>query len=1069
MLQSKVQNIFNNKLNDNSWIQIILIVQGCFYPISGIYNCFVIHIESTQLYYTRVALGILTLAVGIGSYYNVFLKKKLLDLFIAIALLYNIHSLLVGIYNKFNTGQTTNILLMQIVTLFLIQNRKQLVIIASLFFLATSTCIIFYAPSDTTVFLLIKVMFISIVISTIMNFGRIRMIENDKFNYSLFKTIFNTSSDAILIVNPANTEILECNDRAVSLFEAKTKDDLIGKNGIALRSNPINKERLMYIQEQLKEGKIWIEDVEYTTFKNKTFWGNISVSMFNINEDALVQLCIADITELKELSDKYKRREEIFSTIYNESSDAIIIFNKIDNSIVDCNSSAVAMFEYESKEDFLILNGLDLRLNRLSQQELDDIKTKINQNKQHGDEVVYITKSGRTFWGAYTSKYIKIDNADRVLVRITDISNIKEKEKIIEENQKHLNEVQKLAKIGSYVYDLRNSKIVWSEGLYEIFGINSNLSIDSNVTKDIVHPDDKVRVTERFEMALQTEKELVQQYRAKKKDDTFIFVNSIAKIYRNENNIPYKVTGLIQDISEQKRTEEILLANELAKKTAEMKDQFLTNMSHEIRTPLNAVLGFSNLLQNSINIKEKEKDYIDGIRLNSSHLLLLINNILNISKLESVKIELEIVDFDLRTLLKELQNSQLFFIHEKGIAFHLIIDEKLPPIIQTDKVKLNQILLNLFSNAIKFTNKGSIEIALLVKQEYESALDLLFSVKDTGIGIPTDKMDLIFEKFTQVNNTNSRELGGTGLGLSIVKRLVEMLGGSITVKSEVGIETEFSFIVKVNKSNSLIQQLPVSPIDNLELRDLEINILLVEDNHFNQIVVFDTLIEWNKNLLIDIAENGKEAIAYLSKNKKYDLILLDIQMPVMDGYETSRYIRNQMSAGIKNIPIVAMTAHALPGVVEKCMQAGIDDYITKPFTPSLLFEKINKYILRHDNENSDKPIRVDFEKIKNVSSNTTTRMKNRIAAFLKDTPQEINAIKLAGENSDWVVLADLCHAILPTYLYMGLPHLLDRLKTIELISRKQVELEKLPLLIDELSKEFQLAYSELQTFYNSIN
>lgn len=397
------------------------------------------------------------------------------------------------------------------------------------------------------------------------------------------------------------------------------------------------------------------------------------------------------------------------------------------------------------------------------------------------------------------------------------------------------------------------------------------------------------------------------------------------------------------ELQQQKRkAEEAAIRAEQSEKA---KEEFLANMSHEIRTPMNAIMGMTRLLIDK-DPKESQKRYLRAIRQSSDNLLVIINDILDLSKIDAGKMELEEVPFIFRNLLHNLEEIMKFKSDEKGLAFSVVIDSAIPECVIGDPVRLNQILINLTGNAIKFTESGSVEVICELKQENDRQY-ILFNVKDTGVGIAEDKLSGIFESFSQADKATTRKFGGTGLGLSISKKLVDLAGGQISVKSVLGKGSEFLVLMPFKTGD------PAQAIDNkknVEISDDVLNtkleILLVEDNAFNQMVAIDSIESYFSNAKIDVAENGKIALDKL-KEKNYSLILMDVQMPVMDGYETAREIRLLPDREKRMIPIVAMTASVIKSEVDKCYESGMTDFISKPFETEDLMKKILKYA--HEN------------------------------------------------------------------------------------------------------------------------
>lgn len=383
------------------------------------------------------------------------------------------------------------------------------------------------------------------------------------------------------------------------------------------------------------------------------------------------------------------------------------------------------------------------------------------------------------------------------------------------------------------------------------------------------------------------------------------------------------------------------LEKEKAKQSEQIKQEFLANMSHEIRTPMNAILGLSELLK-KMTLEEKPAEYVKVIHQSATNLLVILNDILDFSKLEAGKILLENIHFNLKEICETVKATLLVKATEKNLAFSFTIDSSLPEIVIGDPSRLSQILINLLGNAIKFTDKGSVTFGLGKKAESEEGkVNIQFSVKDTGIGIASDKLDSIFESFTQENSATSRKYGGTGLGLSISKQLVELQGGTLSVQSEQGYGSEFLFdlVYLVGSENTSEMSDQIISADFLTGK----NILLADDNEFNQMVAVDTIQSFNPQVHIETADNGAEAVACI-KNKTYDLILLDVQMPVMDGYEACRQIRQELHLSSDKLPVIAMTANASPEDISKCKSAGMDDFIPKPFKSEMLLKVLSHYL-----------------------------------------------------------------------------------------------------------------------------
>ncbi|MCF8364161.1 MAG: response regulator [Bacteroidales bacterium] len=388
--------------------------------------------------------------------------------------------------------------------------------------------------------------------------------------------------------------------------------------------------------------------------------------------------------------------------------------------------------------------------------------------------------------------------------------------------------------------------------------------------------------------------------------------------------------------------EELEIAKQAAEDALKYKSEFLANMSHEIRTPINGIIGMSEFLENT-KLDQKQAEYVRIVRSSANSLLNLINDILDFSKLEAGKIELEKLDFDLYEHIQDTVKSMIFKADEKGLQLNYVIASDVPRALSGDPTRLRQVLLNLISNALKFTEKGGVTVktTLLEKRDKESIVK--FEVIDTGIGINEEGMQRLFKSFSQVDASTTRNYGGTGLGLVISKSLSEMMGGRISVESRLNVGSNFWFTVKMG--NSDIKQVERMSIVETETEDhsmKKLNILLAEDNLVNQKVASLHLEKLGHT--VKLANNGISAFeAY--KSGDFDLIFMDVQMPEADGYEATGLIRNHEKQNniAQRIPIIAMTANAMKGDKEKCINAGMDDYISKPFTAKALKETLSKY------------------------------------------------------------------------------------------------------------------------------
>ena len=554
-------------------------------------------------------------------------------------------------------------------------------------------------------------------------------------------------------------------------------------------------------------------------------------------------------------------------------------------------------------------------------------------------------------------------------------------------------------------------------------------------------------------------------------------------VYKDEQGNVLGVVVVARDITDQKRvatelTEAIVFA-ELAVEIAEeakikaeaatiiaetavkAKQQFLSNMSHEIRTPMNAIIGFTKVLLKS-DTSTKQKEYLQAIKMSGDALIVLINDILDLAKVDAGKMIFEKTPFKMTTSIASMLHLFEPKIHEKNLEIIRVYDNNIPAVLLGDPVRLHQVILNLVSNAVKFTNKGKITVSVSLLSEDEKSVTIGFEVKDTGIGIQENKLGKIFDNFQQASSGTSRLYGGTGLGLAIVKQLVEAQDGTISVTSKFGEGSTFAFILSFYKTKVDAE----ADADELEL-DLEIgniSVLVVEDIPLNQLLMKTLLDEFGFES--KVASDGKIAIE-MFKNKRYDIILMDLQMPEMNGFEATDYIRNTMHS---SVPIIALTADVTTVDLEKCKAVGMDDYIAKPVDDKLLYTKIIGSVKKSTLIGVKEEVRqvsvikyTDLHYLIQRTKANPLLIMEMISLYLEQTPPLITAMKQSWKEKDWSSLYAAVHKLIPSFAIMGISSDFENMaKKVQDYAKNQQQSDDINEMVFELENICLQACEELE-------
>ncbi len=647
---------------------------------------------------------------------------------------------------------------------------------------------------------------------------------------------------------------------------------------------------------------------------------------------------VKDITERKLTELALKKSEEEKAAVLNNAQ-TVICLHDMDGTILDINPAVEKLSGFTKDE----LVGTSLR-NLVSpefQYQFDYYLSEINNKKTATGSLQIITKDGvKRAWLYQNAVYDNKHSQPYVIASATDITDTIKAKNELEKQQQFIHQIIENSPNVIFVMNEQKEIILSNKTFskyYSSFEDETHYAADlSKGVNDIFLGDIESLLDLEDGEIIRLEGCMVNEA----DNNTVNWFNIIKKCFKEKNGKKY-VLGFGMDITGRYQVEsDLIAANEMVERSLKVKDQFISNMSHEIRTPLNAVIGFSDLLS-STQLNQEQEGYIQIVKSASKNLLALINNILDMSKIESGKLVLEILPVDIEQIVTDAVGIMEPKAKSKGIQLRHNIASSIPAKVMGDQLRLSQILYNLLGNAVKFTDVGYVEInCKLVNGPDDKKQYISFSVRDTGIGVPVEKQAIVFERFTQANTDTERLYGGTGLGLNIAKSIVDIHGGTLTMESAPNKGTAFHFILPFNKFEAIEQSVTNNCSEGQAYSAGTIisplNILLAEDNMINAMLAKQVLSKGGH--VVTHVVNGTMAVEAV-KQQLYDIILMDIQMPVLNGLQATKIIR-ELEGVAAGIPIVAMTAHSLYGEMQNCYNAGMNGYVSKPFQPGDLFAAI---------------------------------------------------------------------------------------------------------------------------------
>lgn len=829
--------------------------------------------------------------------------------------------------------------------------------------------------------------------------------------------LLNKHPMPLVMVRKSDLLILDLNEKATQVFGC-SKEKLIGENYTkwavlqvteeSQNSSPVEGERAIHINGL----------VGY-------YYANSSELIFR--EEPIYLIVLYDLTNQKFILNQSVEKEKAYRELVETVSDIIYRVNET-GEFLYVNPTTIHATGYSEEE--LINSHFTLLVSAKFKSKLLSF---YNFQMQESIQSTYIefpmvTKLGKEIWVGQTVDIHKLPDGKLEFIALCrDISDRKKAEKALILSEDKYRSIIENLELGLLEVDKNGTILKAYPQFCHLTGYSAE-ELEGKVATELLVKKETVEIIENETSKRKRGIPSVYEIEILRKDGKSIWVMISGAPYYNEKNEIMGTVGIHLDITDRKKMEEeLILAKEVAEKSLRSKDMFVANMSHEIRTPMNAIIGMSRLLADS-GLTEKQHNYINAIRSSSDNLLAIVNDLLDFAKLESGKMELELIPSNLKTLIRNVIQLWELKIDEKGLFFEKHIDEALFDCYLIDPIRISGVLTNLLHNALKFTKKGKLELNVRIDKQMKTVDRITFEVKDTGIGIPSDKLNGVFESFVQAESSTTRNYGGTGLGLSIAKDLVHLMGGELLVQSEVGTGSMFHFTLNLIKSEEVVVQQDILDLEGMG----GVSVLLVEDNQINRFMAQTILEQWKVD--VTCAENGGEAVDLL-KTSTFDLILMDMQMPVLDGLQATWMIRNKLKV---TTPIIALTANAIKGELEKCIEAGMNGFVSKPFTQEVLQKEMNR-ILNLDKLNMETTTTDNRENTTLLDLTLLYRNTNSDAAFMKkmvllvidETSNKVKEMEslLLEKNSEKI--SRMAHSMKPSIDHVAIQPIRDLLREIE--------------------------------------
>ncbi|GAB3195669.1 PAS domain S-box-containing protein [Pontibacter aydingkolensis] len=858
------------------------------------------------------------------------------------------------------------------------------------------------------------------------------------------RQVVDTSPSLIFVKNAAG-EFSLVNAECARMF-GKSIDEIIGSNPSTLYA--IEDESIFYniVDKQvIAEGKEVRLEEKFTKPDGEVVWLSTIKKPFIASNGEVHVLGIAtNITEQRKAQQRLGESEELFRLLSENSKD-LISLHEPNGRYIYVSKACKELLGYEPEE---LIGRMPLDILYPDDIELLGQKGNTDYLLEHKNIFVQhrlLRKDGTVQWVETNIKPILDADGEVIKIQsaVRDISERRKAEEAMQASEKKYRDLIKYSRAYFCTHNMQGVLQETNPYMLDMLGYTAGEMVGHNLKNFLPEHHRANFASYLKEFKTKNLVEGIFTVLNKEKEERFLFY----KNYKVDEpgTEPY-IICIAQDITDRMHTEQQLKkAKEAAEESARVKENFLANMSHEIRTPMNGIMGMASLLNKS-PLNPVQQNYIKIIRQSADNLLVIINDILDIAKIEAGKLELEEIPFNISDTIKSAYQTLIYKAEEKGLVYLTKPLQVSHNILTGDPYRLNQVLLNLLNNAIKFTESGSVTLSCQVLQETKDNLMIEFAVTDTGIGIPPDKLEYIFEGFSQAYSSTTRKYGGTGLGLSICRNLVEMQGGEIWVESHEGEGSSFKFVLTYPKykDKAFISQQK----DKTDFTVLEgTRVLLAEDNEVNIFLAKSIMENWK--FKVDVAHNGCEAVNMVEQNS-YDLVLMDIQMPELSGLDATHLIRSNPDKKKSSIPIIALTANALKGDAEKYLSIGMNAYISKPFEEEDLYLKIfsvlpHKARMRKGDHLGNATVPADapseplydlsiLHKMSRGNEAFIQRTKN---LFIQTVPETLADIELKKQNSDWAGVSAAAHKLKPTIDTLRIEKLKEVIRQIEFGAKAQ--------------------------------